>query len=95
MSTKAPTPASQTIPPDAHIAIVAARFNADIVDELLRGCLQKLSDLGVPETRITVLRVPGAFELPVTAKALARTKRFAAVICWTWKSIGSPDWCSR
>ena len=60
---------------------VAARFNAEIVDELLAGCLRRLGALGVDEARVTVHRVPGAFELPVAAKVLARTGRYGAVIC--------------
>jgi 6,7-dimethyl-8-ribityllumazine synthase len=69
------------VPSDARIAIVAARFNQEIVDELLRGCLQRLSEIGMPENRVDVQRVPGAFELPVAARMLVDTKRFDAVIC--------------
>ncbi len=66
---------------DAKIAIVAARFNARIVDELLAGCQRRLKALGMDEARVIVHRVPGAFELPVADKMLAQTRRFAAVIC--------------
>jgi 6,7-dimethyl-8-ribityllumazine synthase len=61
--------------------VVAARFNAHVVDELLAGCLRRLQQMGLPADRAEVHRVPGAFELPVAAKVLAGTKRFAAVIC--------------
>jgi 6,7-dimethyl-8-ribityllumazine synthase len=61
--------------------VAAARFNAEIVDELLTGCLRRLGELGVTEGHVEVVRVPGAFELPVTAKAFAKTGRFSAVIC--------------
>ena len=82
MSTHAPTPPNvETLPPDTHVAVVAARFNAHIVDELLRGCVQRLRAMGMSDERIAVHRVPGAFELPVAAKSLARTKRFGAIIC--------------
>ena len=81
MSTQAPSAVNMQIPPDARIGIVAARFNASIVDELLSGCIRRLSDLGVSEDRTEVYRVPGAFELPFAAKAMARTGRFSAVIC--------------
>src|SRR5438034_576063 len=81
MSTQAPPFQPQEIPKDARIAIVAARFNAKIVDELLAGCLRRLAALGVDASRVDVHRVPGAFELPVTARALARTRRYAAIIC--------------
>jgi 6,7-dimethyl-8-ribityllumazine synthase len=82
MSTNKPAPLpDMTLPPDAQVAVVAARFNADIVDELLAGCLRRLAELGLPADRVQVERVPGAFELPVAAKCLARTYRFGAVVC--------------
>lgn len=69
------------IGPDVRISIVAARFNAEIVDELLAGCLARLRELGVDESHIDVRHVPGAFELPLAAKVMAQTHRFAAIIC--------------
>ena len=81
MSTQAPKFAATDIPSSARIAIAAARFNADIVDKLLDGCLERLKRLGIGGPRVEVHHVPGAFELPLAAQALARTKRFAAVIC--------------
>lgn len=81
MSTDAPNPVRIALPPDARVAIVAARFNAKIVDELLAGCLRRLKELGLSGDRVETHRVPGAFELPVAAKVLAQTKRFSAVIC--------------
>jgi 6,7-dimethyl-8-ribityllumazine synthase len=81
MSTHAPKAAKVELPPDAKIAVLAARFNAHIVDELLDGCLKQLKQAKVDETRVTVHRVPGAFELPVAARMLARTKNFDAIIC--------------
>ncbi len=60
---------------------MAARFNQKIVDELLAGCLRRLAGFGIESSRLQVHRVPGAFELPVAAKALARSGRFRAVIC--------------
>ena len=81
MSTDAPEFIPSDVPADAKIAIGAARFNASIVDRLLEGCVARLKELGITEERLTVERVPGAFELPVAAKALAATKRYGAVIC--------------
>jgi 6,7-dimethyl-8-ribityllumazine synthase len=69
------------LPKEARFAIVAARFNQAIVDELLSGCARRLAELGVSENRTEIHRVPGAFELPMAAKALAQTRRFAAIIC--------------
>jgi 6,7-dimethyl-8-ribityllumazine synthase len=71
----------QKIRKNARFAIVAARFNGAIVDALLSGCVRRLEALGVSPSRIETHQVPGAFELPVAAKALAHSGRFAAVIC--------------
>ena len=81
MSTHAPAPPATSFPPEARVAVVAARFNAHIVDELLAGCRRRLGALGLGDDRVEVYRVPGAFELPVAAKVLAQTGRFAAVVC--------------
>ena len=81
MSTHVPAPAATTFPAGTRVAVVAARFNAHIVDELLAGCLRKLGQMGLNDAAIDVHRVPGAFELPVAAKLLAQTKQFGAVIC--------------
>ena len=61
--------------------MIAARFNQEIVDELLSGCVARLEELGVRSSKIAVHRVPGAFELPVAAKLAAETRKFASVIC--------------
>jgi len=81
MSTQSPAPVPLTIPPDARVAIVAARFNVKIVDELLAGCARRLKELGLGDERLEVHRVPGAFELPLAAQVLAQTERVSAVIC--------------
>jgi 6,7-dimethyl-8-ribityllumazine synthase len=81
MSTQPPAFAPGDIPPDAKVAVVAARFNQKIVDELLAGCLTRLKELGLEGPRVEAHRVPGAFELPLAAKVLAQTKRFKAIIC--------------
>jgi 6,7-dimethyl-8-ribityllumazine synthase len=81
MSTHAPKAEGIEMPPDAKVAIVAARFNTHIVDELLSGCLKQLKLHKLDESHLSVHSVPGAFELPVAAKMLARTKKFDAVIC--------------
>ncbi len=67
-------------PKDAEIAIVAARFNDFIVDKLVSGALDGLRRHGIPEAKVTLVRTPGAFELPLIAQRLAKTGQFAAVI---------------
>ena len=63
-----------------RIAIVCATFNFDIVDSLRRGAVRGLTARGVRDADIVTHWVPGAFELPVAAKALAATGRVDAVI---------------
>jgi len=65
---------------DLRVAIVAARFNAFIVDRLLDGAVEALRRYGADESNIVVVRVPGAFELPIAAKKLAATGRYHAVV---------------
>ena len=81
MSTASPEPVDVQLPADARVAVVAARFNGHITDELLAGCVRRLDELGLTREHVEVHRVPGAFELPVAARVLAQTKRFSAVIC--------------
>ncbi len=64
----------------ARVAIVAARFNSEVVDALLRAAIETLRSHGVAESDITVVRVPGAFELPLLARRLASRGGFEAII---------------
>jgi 6,7-dimethyl-8-ribityllumazine synthase len=66
---------------DLKLAIVVARFNSNITEKLLRGAIAAWQDCGGEESTLEVVRVPGAFELPIVAQALARTKKFDAVVC--------------
>ena len=63
-----------------RIAIACGRFNDVITDRLLRGCRAGLRARGVADEDVTEVWAPGAFELPLVAKALAETGRFDAVI---------------
>lgn len=63
-----------------RIAIVAARFNAPIVDRLIDGAIRTLVAAGVAADAIVLVRVPGAWELPVVANSLASTVGFDAII---------------
>jgi 6,7-dimethyl-8-ribityllumazine synthase len=65
---------------NGHYGIVAARFNAKVVERLLRGALESLQAHGASESQITVLRVPGAFEIPLACQKLAQTGGYAALI---------------
>jgi 6,7-dimethyl-8-ribityllumazine synthase len=62
------------------VAIVASRYNGEISNKLLASALEELAEAGVRREAITVMPVPGAFELPLAAMALAKTRRFACVV---------------
>ena len=62
-------------------AIVVARFNSFITDRLLEGCLDALKRHEVKDDEISIIRVPGAFEIPLLAKRLAKKDDVDAVIC--------------
>jgi len=62
-------------------AIVQSRFNEFIGDKLLEAALDCLRRHNCEERNITVVKVPGAFEIPVTADKIASQKRFDAIIC--------------
>jgi 6,7-dimethyl-8-ribityllumazine synthase len=62
------------------VAITVGEFNSDITSRLLDGALEALAEAGVARDRIDVLPVPGAFELPLGAMALAKTRRYSCVI---------------
>ena len=64
-----------------RIAIAVARFNDVITKKLLDGALDALQRHGVRDSDITVAWVPGSFELPVVARAFAKSGRYEAVIC--------------
>ncbi|MDQ7041226.1 MAG: 6,7-dimethyl-8-ribityllumazine synthase, partial [Rhodothermus sp.] len=65
----------------AQVAIVVSRFNHFITERLLEGALDTLQRQGVDLDRVTVVRCPGAFEMPLVARKLARSGRYDAIIC--------------
>jgi len=65
----------------ARFALVVARFNSFITDRLLVGALDALKRSGASEDNLLIVRVPGAWEIPVTAQALAKSGKQDAVIC--------------
>ena len=64
-----------------RVGVVVARFNDFITSRLLEGAKAALSSHGVRDEDITIASVPGSFEIPLTAKKLAGSGRFDAVIC--------------
>jgi 6,7-dimethyl-8-ribityllumazine synthase len=65
---------------DLRFAIVAARFNDFVVEPLIRGALDALRRHGVVEKQIDIVRVPGAFDIPIVARKLALAHRHEALI---------------
>ncbi len=65
---------------DARIALLVSRFNGFVVDSLLAGALDTLKRHGAAERDLQIVKVPGAFEMPLAAQRLAASKRFDAII---------------
>ena len=63
------------------IAIAVSRFNEEVTTRLLDGALDGLKSHGVRERNITVVWVPGSFEIPLVAERLARSDNYQAVVC--------------
>ena len=62
------------------VAVVVARFNGEITSPLLASALEELERTGVAREAVTVVPVPGAFELPLAVMALAKTRRYACIV---------------
>jgi 6,7-dimethyl-8-ribityllumazine synthase len=65
---------------DARIALLVSRFNSFVVESLLEGALDTLRRHGADERDLQIVRVPGAYEMPIAAQRLAASKRFDAII---------------
>jgi 6,7-dimethyl-8-ribityllumazine synthase len=65
---------------DLRFAIVAARFNDFVVEPLVGGALEALKRHGVSAQQIEIVRVPGAFDIPIVARKLALSRRYQALI---------------
>ena len=64
-----------------RVAVIASRFNEAIVERLVEGAVECLTQHGIPDEYMSTIWVPGAFELPVTAKRVASSGEFDAVVC--------------
>jgi len=65
---------------DGRFAIVAARFNEFIVESLIKGSVHCLRQHGASDADIEIIRVPGAFEMPIAVDKVAATRRFDGII---------------
>jgi 6,7-dimethyl-8-ribityllumazine synthase len=62
------------------VGVVVSRFNGGVTNQLLQRALDALVEAGVSQDAVTVVPVPGAFELPLAAMALAKTRRYACIV---------------
>ena len=65
---------------DSRIVLLVSRFNSFVVESLLAGAIDTLKRHGAEERDLEVVRVPGAYEMPIAAQRLAASKRFDAII---------------
>lgn len=78
------TATSKTVPTidtNTNLAIVVSKFNQPVCDGLLKGAQDLLSEAGLPEEKVHIVSVPGAFEIPLAAARLAESKKYAGLIC--------------
>lgn len=68
-------------PPKARFAVVVSRFNEFVTSKLLGGAVDALTRHEVPEANIEVVWSPGSFEIPLLAQRLAKSGKYAAVVC--------------
>jgi 6,7-dimethyl-8-ribityllumazine synthase len=65
----------------SRFAIVVSRFNEEITEGLLRGAREMFSESSVRDEDLTIVRVPGAFEIPIAAQRLAESGDYDAIVC--------------
>src|SRR5260221_2092214 len=68
------------VPEGARFALVASRFNSFIVDKLVEGALDALARHGANMNAVTLVRVPGSWEMPLVAQRLAASKQYDALV---------------
>src|SRR5882672_11099990 len=64
-----------------RFAAIVSRFNEEITEGLLRGAREFFAEASVPEEAVTIVRVPGAFEIPIAAQRLGESGEFDAIVC--------------
>lgn len=67
--------------PGHRFALVVSRYHDFVTDRLQAGALEALAAADVPETHVAIVKVPGAFEIPLAARRAAESGRFDAVVC--------------
>ena len=67
--------------PTGRFAVVAAKFNKEVVDKLVAGALSTLKERGVRDDAVDLVWVPGSFEIPLVAQQLADSGKYVALVC--------------
>ena len=67
--------------PQGRFALLAARFNGFVVEHLIKGALDGLVRHGVSDQNIDLVRAPGSYQIPLIARTLAASRKYAAIIC--------------
>ena len=80
MSDQAASNANLRSPPGARYAVIASRWNGEVVDALVDGARRAFAEHGVTNDALDVLRAAGAWELPVLAQHLAKARRHAVIV---------------
>jgi 6,7-dimethyl-8-ribityllumazine synthase len=70
-----------TTAPGCRVALIVSRFNEEVTEGLLGGAREVLTEAGVKDDDVTVVRVPGAFEIPLAARRAAASGGFDTVVC--------------
>lgn len=65
---------------DSRITLVVSRYNSFVVDRLLKGCINTLTSVGIKRANVSLIKVPGAFEIPVTVKRVVNRANVDAII---------------
>ena len=64
-----------------RFAVVVSRFNEEITEGLLQGARERFAEASVPDDDVTIIRVPGAFEIPIMAQRLGESGEYDAIVC--------------
>lgn len=68
-------------PHSGRFALVAARFNEFIVEQLVHGAVYEFQRHGIKDNQIDLVRVPGSYEIPLVAQKLGKSGQYAAIVC--------------
>jgi 6,7-dimethyl-8-ribityllumazine synthase len=71
---------AESVSENLRLAIVLSKYNSHIIDRLLKGCLSTLRENGISNDSITIVKVPGAYEIPIIVRKLVDKKMYDSII---------------